>query len=74
MQPGRPCHEGGLASDGSAGAGKVSLMLLTSLITAAEESTSAPAVSPYVVGGVALLLLLAMLSGILMFGKGREHS
>lgn len=50
-------------------------MLLTSLITAAEEtSESGAAVSPYAVGAIALAILLAMLVGLLAFGKGREHS
>ncbi len=29
---------------------------------------------PYYIGGGTLLLLLAMLVGLLAFGKGREHS
>jgi hypothetical protein len=29
---------------------------------------------PYLVGGGALLLLLAMMWALLAFGKGREHS
>lgn len=50
-------------------------MLLTSLITAAEETHDvAAAVSPVAVGAVALGILLALLVGLLMFGKGREHS
>lgn len=49
-------------------------MLLTSLITAAEGSHTAAAISPYAVGGIALALLLSLLIGLLAFGKGREHS
>jgi hypothetical protein len=50
-------------------------MLLTSLISAAEETHStAPAISPIAVGLIALGLLLALLVGLLAFGKGREHS
>ncbi len=50
-------------------------MVLTSLITAAEQApTSEAAVSPYVVGGLALGILLVLLVGLLTFGKGREHS
>jgi len=49
-------------------------MLLTSLITAAEESHGQVAVSPIAVGAIALGLLLVLLVGLLMFGKGREHS
>lgn len=36
----------------------------------AEESSHAP----YYIGGLALLILLALLAGLLAFGKGREHS
>jgi len=28
----------------------------------------------WIVGGIALLILLSMLVGLLMFGAGREHS
>ncbi len=50
-------------------------MLLSSLITAAEETHSAePALSPVAVGAVALAVLLALLVALLVFGKGREHS
>jgi preprotein translocase subunit Sec61beta len=50
-------------------------MLLTSLITAAEEThTTEAAVSPIAVGGICLAVLLVMLIALLMFGKGREHS
>jgi hypothetical protein len=30
--------------------------------------------APYYIGGGILLLLLAMIGGLLAFGKGREHS
>lgn len=50
-------------------------MLLTSMISAAEETHSAEAViSPIVVGALALGILLVFLVGLLVFGKGREHS
>jgi hypothetical protein len=49
--------------------------MLTTLITAAEETpTSGSALSPIAIGAIALGLLLAMLIALLMFGKGREHS
>jgi len=48
--------------------------MLTSLITAAEETQSSSALSPIAIGAIALGLLLAMLVALLMFGKGREHS
>lgn len=31
-------------------------------------------VSPYLVGGVTVAILMAMLLGLLMFGAGRDHS
>lgn len=49
-------------------------MLLTSLITAAEETHGEPAVPAVLVGALTLALLLVLLVGLLMFGKGREHS
>lgn len=50
-------------------------MLLTSLITAAEEThTAEAAISPIAVGAISLAVLLVLLIGLLMFGKGREHS
>jgi hypothetical protein len=50
-------------------------MLLTSLITAAEETHSAePAIHPYWIGAIALGILLTLLVAMLSFGKGREHS
>jgi hypothetical protein len=50
-------------------------MLLSSLIHAAEESHGSSTVfSPIVVGAVSLGILLVLLVGLLMFGKGREHS
>jgi hypothetical protein len=48
-------------------------MLLTSLITAAEETHSA-GLSPIAVGAISLGILLVLLIGLLMFGAGREHS
>jgi acyl dehydratase len=41
---------------------------------AAEESHGDPAVHPYVVGAIALGILLAMLVALVAFGGGREHS
>ncbi len=50
-------------------------MLLTSLISAAEETPHAElTISPLGIGAIALGVLLVMLVGLLMFGKGREHS
>lgn len=39
--------------------------------TLAEGS---PGSDPYIIGGGTLLVLLALIVGLLMFGKGREHS
>jgi hypothetical protein len=48
-------------------------MPLTYLAAAEEQTRDLPA-PPYVIGLITLLLLLAMLVGLLMFGKGRPHS
>lgn len=53
-------------------------MSLTSLAlhtaTLAAEAEGEAAINPYLVGGIALLILLAMLLALIMFGAGREHS
>jgi hypothetical protein len=50
-------------------------MLLTSLIKVAEETHGGEAaVSPLLIGAIALSLLLALLVALLAFGKGREHA
>ncbi|WP_156388885.1 MULTISPECIES: hypothetical protein [unclassified Nocardioides] len=49
-------------------------MSLTSLTIIAAEAHSEPAVSPYVVGAIALGLLLASLLILIAIGGGREHS
>jgi hypothetical protein len=49
-------------------------MSITSLITAVAEHSEEPAVPAYVVGAVTLAILLALLFGLMMFGKGRDHS
>lgn len=54
--------------------GRVRSMSNMSLVATAAEIHSEPAVSPYLIGAVTLLVLLALLVGLLMFGKGREHS
>lgn len=41
---------------------------------AAEESHGDPAVSPYIVGAIALGILLLMLIVLVAFGGGRDHS
>ena len=50
-------------------------MSLTSLIiTAAAEHSEEPALNPYLVGAVSLVILLVLLFGLTSFGKGRDHS
>ncbi len=49
-------------------------MSLSALITVAAETHSEPAVHPYVVGAVALAILLGLLLALVTFGGGREHS
>ena len=50
-------------------------MSLTSLLTTATEAPAGePAVHPYLIGAISLAILLAMMIGLLMFGKGRDHS
>ncbi len=49
-------------------------MSLTSLTTTAAEVHSEPVIHPYLVGAITLAILMALLLGLLMFGKGREHS
>jgi len=48
--------------------------MLTLLQAAEEHSEEAAAVSPYVIGGIALAILLVLMLGLLAFGKGREHT
>lgn len=47
-------------------------MLNTLAIVAAEAGE--PAISPYAVGAVALVILFGMLFAVVAFGGGREHS
>jgi hypothetical protein len=50
-------------------------MSLTSTILAAAETHGAgTTINPYAVGGIAFGILLVLLVGTLMFGRGREHS
>ena len=48
--------------------------MLSTVITLAAEAESEPAVHPYVVGALALGLLLVLLLAVVSFGGGREHS
>lgn len=49
-------------------------MSLNSLILVASEAHSEPAVNPYVVGAIALGILLVSLLIVMAIGGGREHS
>ena len=50
-------------------------MLSTAITLAAETSEHGdPVVHPYVIGAIALGLLLALLAAVVSFGGGREHS
>lgn len=49
-------------------------MIALLAILSTEGTHESPGAMPYVVGAVALGILLAMLLGMLAFGKGREHS
>ena len=46
--------------------------MLNALTVQAQEG--AGHLDPWLVGGIALGILLAMLAALLMFGAGREHS
>lgn len=48
-------------------------LIATSVLRAAEESGD-PAVPAWVVGAIALGILLSLLIGLVSFGGGREHS
>ena len=49
-------------------------MLSSLIVMAAEAEHGEAAVSPYVVGAIALALLLVLLLAVVSFGGGREHS
>jgi uncharacterized protein (DUF2062 family) len=49
-------------------------MLNSLIVLAAEAEHGDPVVSPYVVGAIALGLLMALLAAVVSFGGGREHS
>jgi hypothetical protein len=48
----------------------------SSLIMHAAETAehSGGGVNPFVIGAIALVILLGLMLGLLSFGKGREHS
>ncbi|HET6698385.1 MAG TPA: hypothetical protein VFM50_02045 [Nocardioidaceae bacterium] len=49
-------------------------MSTLSLITTAAESSGGSEINPYAVGAISLIILLAMLGGLMMFGRGRDHT
>jgi len=49
-------------------------MSLSALSIVAAESPGDPAVHPYLVGAIALAILLGLLLALISFGGGREHS
>ena len=49
-------------------------MALTSVVFHAAESASTGGVNPWFVGGSLMVIFLALIIGLLSFGKGREHS
>jgi hypothetical protein len=44
------------------------------LLTTVAEEAHEESVNPWLVGGIALAILLAMLGALIAFGGGREHS
>ncbi len=48
--------------------------MVSTILASAEKAEEAAAVSPYVIGGVALAILFGLLLILLIFGKGREHT
>lgn len=51
-------------------------MSLSAFILLASETAEHgdPAIHPYLIGVITLVILLALLAGVVMFGSGREHS
>lgn len=48
--------------------------MLNTLVIAAAEATSPEKINHWVVGGVLLVIFLALLGILLAFAHGREHS
>ena len=44
------------------------------VVALAEAEHGEPAVHPYLIGVIALVLLLGLLFAVMSFGAGREHS
>jgi hypothetical protein len=45
-----------------------------SALTLAAEAAHSESINHWVIGGVTLLILIALIYGLLAFGAGREHS
>ncbi len=52
----------------------MSLSLVTTAVLRASEEAGDPAVPAWVIGAIALGILLSLLIGLVSFGGGREHS
>lgn len=50
------------------------MSLMPLVTTAAAVPSEEPPLDPYLVGALTLLLLVALLVGLFMFGKGRDHT
>jgi hypothetical protein len=49
-------------------------LVLSSVVMAAESHEEVDQVLNWAIGGVSLLILLALLGALVAFGGGREHS
>ena len=49
-------------------------LVLSSVVLAAESHEEVNEVLSWAIGGVSLLILLALLGALVAFGGGREHS
>ena len=49
-------------------------MLLSTLSIVTAETSGEPTIHPYLVGAMALAILLALLLALVSFGGGREHT
>jgi len=47
---------------------------MLSLLLLPLATEDGPGATPYLVGGGALIILLALMMALLAFGRGREHS
>lgn len=47
---------------------------MLTLISEATESATTGGINPYVVGAIAMTIAVILITGLLAFGKGREHS